>query len=334
MSNPTAAPDSNFCAETLVKLSNGITAYKLVAPINGADPKMTIVCLHGFNTSSWMWSDLAEIYTDELCGPGAQVLVFDFYGHGRSPWTGVVQCTLNILVSQTLELLDILNFKEPVSVVGHCMGGAVAVGFAAKYPDRCSSLCIFGSLGLYSNRSLSDRMLKIPCIGDLLMLQRKPKLVFEQEKEFFNILEDTDHRMLINRQMAMVNWQLNNTPGYLSAVLSRYRSFPVQGMGELYDLVGRHPNRPVLIIWGDHDAITPFDRVRGELEESFPNGTITLMENCGHNALFEQFYQFATYTVDFHTDLLDLSKGRSVSLRVADRNYSKNMNEYSKPANK
>ena len=228
MANISASPDSNFCADMNIKLPSGLTTYKLIAPISG-DPKMTIVCLHGFNTSSWMWSDIAEIYTDELCGPGAQVLVFDFYGHGRSPWTGVLQCTLNVLVTQTIELLDALYFKDPVSIVGHCMGGAVAIGFAAKYPDRCSSLCIFGSMGLYTRRSIFDRMLKIPCIGDLMMLNRKSTLPGKQEKEFYNLNADSDHRMLINKQIAMVKWQLTNTPGYLSAVLSRHRSFPVSG---------------------------------------------------------------------------------------------------------
>eukprot|EP01041_Mallomonas_annulata_P001148 gene1148-2217_t len=321
------SPDSNFCAETLVKLSHGITAYRMVAPesaqMHGFEPRMTIVCLHGFGTSSWMWGDLAEIYTDEHCGPGAQVLVFDFYGHGRSPWTGV-PCTLNILVSQIFDLLNHLNITEPVSFVGHCMGGAVAIGFAAKYPDRCASICIFGSLGLHSNRSFSDKLFRVPCIGEIHMIRRKPHLAKQQELEFHDLSRDTSHRILIDRQMAMVNWQLHNTPGYLGAVLSRFRCFPVKGMGELYDLVGRHP-RPVLVLWGDNDRICPFDSVIGELELSFPEGTITRMENCGHNPLFEKFYEFATLTVDFHTDLFDTSKGKSVSLRVADRNYSRNL---------
>lgn len=95
------------------------------------------------------------------------------------------------------------------------------------------------------------------------------------------------------------------------------------GMGELYDLVGRY-SRPVLVIWGENDVICPFEHVREDLETSFPEGTITRFEKCGHNPLFEKFYDFATLTTDFHLDLLDTAKGKSVSLRVADRNYKRN----------
>ena len=65
-------PDSNFCATSLISLTHGITAYKLINPNDNINPKLTIVCLHGFYTSSWMWGDIAEIFTDEECGPAAQ----------------------------------------------------------------------------------------------------------------------------------------------------------------------------------------------------------------------------------------------------------------------
>ena len=46
-----------------------------------------------------------DLLCDSEMGPQARTLVFDFYGHGRSPWTGV-PITLDVLVTQTKELLD------------------------------------------------------------------------------------------------------------------------------------------------------------------------------------------------------------------------------------
>ena len=48
-------------------------------------------------------------------------------------------------------------------------------------------------------------------------------------------------------QIAMVQYQLQSTPGYLGALLSAYREFPFR-LEELMAVVGLH-SRPVLIVW-------------------------------------------------------------------------------------
>ena len=352
-----------FWAKSIVKLTNGITAYRLVQP-NGpqsrdfSDSPMTIVCLHGMNDSSWIWADLVEVLSDSECGPGAQVLIFDFYGRGNSPWCGV-PCTLNTMVTQLLELLDFLRIMEPVSFIGHCMGGAVAVGFAAKYPERTASLCLLSTLGVRINQSLSDRMLKLRfcCLGEYIMLRRKKQLPKLVERGYHNKDKDAEHREVIDKQIRMVEWQIKNTPGYVGALLSTYRTFPLKGtvllfmrsivmmfifnaavylvylvyltagMHELFDLVGKHA-RPVLVICGDNDVICPFDRVIDELTGSFPRATITRLDKCGHNPMVEKFFDVATLVVDFHLDMKDPElKKKSISLRVADRNYLRGVEE-------
>ena len=105
----TDAPDLDFHADCFIKLSQGITAYRLIEPSSATDENAeflpVVVCLHGFYDSSFVWADAADLLCDCEQGPNARVLVFDFYGRGRSPWTGV-QCSLDVLVTQTKELLD------------------------------------------------------------------------------------------------------------------------------------------------------------------------------------------------------------------------------------
>ena len=104
-----AAPDEDFHADCLVQLTKGITAYRFVEPSTVsddlADEIPVIVCLHGLTNSSCMWGDVVDLLSESEQGPQARVLVFDFYGRGRSPWNGV-PITLDVLVTQTKELLD------------------------------------------------------------------------------------------------------------------------------------------------------------------------------------------------------------------------------------
>jgi hypothetical protein len=103
------APDIDFCANTLVKLTHGVTAYRLIEPSTAVDEDAhlipLVVCLHDLTSCSYMWGDVADLLADCEQGPQARVLVLDFYGRGRSPWTGV-QCTLDVLVMQVKELLE------------------------------------------------------------------------------------------------------------------------------------------------------------------------------------------------------------------------------------
>ena len=100
------APDEDFFSDTIVKLTNGFTAYRLLEPVKPAstDPPL-IVLLHGMHNSSFMWADVAELLADFDQGPLANVLIYDIFGHGRSPWTGK-NLSLDVLVTQLKELLE------------------------------------------------------------------------------------------------------------------------------------------------------------------------------------------------------------------------------------
>lgn len=114
-------PDSDFCADSLIKLTHGDTAFKIIQPrpqIRARENKPVIVCLHGMYSSSFMWADIADLLADFDQGPNSRVLVFDFYGHGRSKWDGV-KLTLDVLVTQTKELMDCKQYK--LSSISQCI---------------------------------------------------------------------------------------------------------------------------------------------------------------------------------------------------------------------
>jgi pimeloyl-ACP methyl ester carboxylesterase len=263
-----------------------------------------IVCLHGMTNSSYMWADIADLLTDFEQGPQARVLVFDFYGRGRSPWTGV-NITLDTLVTQTKELLDFLGLvKKPAAFIGYDLGGSVAAGFAAKYPNLCASLSLIDCLGIKYKTPTNEKLLNRKYIGEYVMSQQKTKLPAQQENEFFDKDSVSTHRYLIDKQIAMVKWQIKNTPGYLGAILSTYRFFPLRGMEELYTAIGRHP-RKAMIMWGDHDTVCPYRKCVKLMEESFPRATIVDVLDCGHNCCFEKFEDVVRELLSFNKEVFE-----------------------------
>lgn len=100
------APDEDFHCDNIIRLPHGYTAYRIIEPSRPAcSPPPVIVLLHGMYSSSYIWADLSELLAEFDQGPRARVLVYDFYGRGRSPWTGV-PLSLDMYVTQLKELLD------------------------------------------------------------------------------------------------------------------------------------------------------------------------------------------------------------------------------------
>ena len=194
-----------------------------------------------------------------------------------------------------------------MSIIGYDMGGAVATGFAAKFPMLCASLVLISPIGVIYNRLRNEALLQKKYIGEYMVLNGKNTMLNSQEKDFFTTEpdlpnEDVPHRKMMNFQTAMVQWQINNTPGYLGAILSTYRVFPLRGMDELFTAVGRHP-RPVMILWGDHDVVCPYKKSVRKMEVSFPYSCIVDIKDCGHNCVFQKFDEVVTELLSFHKEI-------------------------------
>jgi pimeloyl-ACP methyl ester carboxylesterase len=131
------------------------------------------------------------------------------------------------------------------------------------------------------------------------MMYRRSSMAQSQEEMFFDLSPNSEHRLLINKQMSMVTWQLRHTPGYTGAILSTFRAFPLSGMSDLFAVSGRR-DRPVEIIWGDNDNMFPFSKAEPVLSRSFPEAEIRLIPSCGHNPIFEKFDEVADSLVLFY----------------------------------
>src|SRR5260221_7691210 len=91
----------------------------------GEGPPLLLV--HGFGGAAWNFSELGPLL------PGRRLIIPDLPGHGAS--SPLPAPTLAGFADVVAEILD-----EPMDVLGHSMGGVVALRLAARHPMLARSL--------------------------------------------------------------------------------------------------------------------------------------------------------------------------------------------------
>jgi len=100
----------------------------------------TILCIHGLTANCRCWDVIAP-----AIAPTHRVVTLDLRGRGLSdkPATGY---------SETHHLSDILAVMDDLDIersflLGHSLGGYIAMGFAARHPDRVEGLILMDAGG-------------------------------------------------------------------------------------------------------------------------------------------------------------------------------------------
>lgn len=103
----------------------------------------TVLLLHGKNFSWLYWQKTM----DALLSKGYDVLAPDQVGFGQSSMPQQYQFSFHQLAYNTHLLADSLGIKNPV-VLGHSIGGMLAVRYALLYPNECIQLILEDPIGL------------------------------------------------------------------------------------------------------------------------------------------------------------------------------------------
>ncbi len=111
----------------------------------------TIMLLHGKNFCGAYWAQTAT----DLSNKGYRVIIPDQIGFGKSSKPEHFQFTFQQLALNTKTLLDTLGISK-LAVLGHSMGGMLAVRFALMYPRITEKLILENPIGL------EDWKLKVP----------------------------------------------------------------------------------------------------------------------------------------------------------------------------
>ena len=120
-------------------------AYMDAAPANPNG--QTVILFHGKNFNGYYWKDVAA----SLTKAGFRVVIPDQIGWGKSDKPNI-HYSFHLLALNSKKLLDALGVKNAI-VIGHSIGGMLAVRFTLMYPDTVSKLILENPLGLEDYRT-------------------------------------------------------------------------------------------------------------------------------------------------------------------------------------
>lgn len=279
--------DDNARSQTsgnFMRTPSGVTHYQQYG--KGGSP--LTVLIHGFSVPYFIWNPTF----DALRHAGLRVMRYDLFGRGFSDRPDK-RYDSDLFVTQLTELLDALGESAPVNIVGLSMGGAIAVGFTDRYPERVAKLVLMDPAGTPFKMPATYRLLRTPFIGEWLMDRYAERYIIS------GLADDFFMRMDITDFVAQYRVQMKYA-GFRRALLSTLRHGPLGSMWEAYQRVGQHA-RPALLIWGEKDRTVPFER-HTQVLEAMPNIRFVSVPDSGHVPHLERPDVVNPLLIDFLKD--------------------------------
>lgn len=232
-----------------------------------------VVLLHPVGLSSEFWPGVVEPLAERFT-----VIAVDLGGHGRSPDVA----RPGRFADRLAEVVELVEPRAPVALVGASFGGMLAMHVAATRPDLVSALV------------LSAAPPAIPEEGRAPVLERGRTA---EAGGMEAVLQDT-----------LTRWF---TPGFqddplVARVAERLRANAPSNWAGTWEAVSEHDaldrlgdiRCPTLVIAGEADAATPLAAKR-RLAEGIPGATLEIIEGAPHMIHLERPGEFVALVDGF-----------------------------------
>jgi len=225
----------------------------------------TLVLLHGLCENTEIWnhtiSELSEKYS---------ILSFDLPGFGKSNINTFV--SINEMAKLIQNEINALQIKNPI-LIGHSMGGYVALAYAHLFAEEISGLILFHSTAYNDDDDKKIRRKKqiqsIVKYGKVPFLKNLYLGLFAEEfnnetakQKIWHLLNHAPENGIINALEAMIKRD-DHTKTIQNSIF------------------------PILILAGGKDKIIPLDTQK-ELEKLSKNCKLVTLEKSGHMGMVEE----------------------------------------------
>jgi pimeloyl-ACP methyl ester carboxylesterase len=251
-----------------------------------------LVLIHGITSSSQTWRSvlpaLAEHYT---------VIAPDLLGHGRSAKPRG-DYSLGSYASGIRDLLLALGHPR-ATVVGHSLGGGIAMQLAYQFPERVERLALVSSGGLGREVNVLLRAATLPGADFVLPLMWRPGLR-DAAGALAGLLRRVGWKPSPNVQGMAEGFASLADDDARRAFLHTARSI-IEPSGQRVSATDRlylAEEMPTLIVWGDRDPMVPYAHGVAA-HEAMPHSRLEIFEDAGHFPFNDDPLRFVAVLRDF-----------------------------------
>ena len=250
-----------------------IHSHELSYVDSGSGP--VVLFIHGILGSQRQWAHLVDEMDDDH-----RVLLPDLFGHGDSA-KPMGDYSLGAHAAAMRDLLDHLRI-ERVTLVGHSLGGGIAMQFFYLFPERVDRLVLVASGGLGREVNVVLRSATLPGAAQVLSVLASAPVLSRAEA--------------LGRGAARVGWRPGADIGAMwrgfrslgdresrRAFLATTRAvidFGGQSISAHDHLEGSLPV-PTLIVWGSRDRMIPPSHALS-VQRALPDCRVVMFEGAGH----------------------------------------------------
>lgn len=246
----------------------------------------TILLIHGFIVTHAEWDDVIDELAERF-----HVIAPDLPGFGDSskPSPSKYAYSIEAFAESMADLVAAFGVGR-VHVVGHSMGGAVALTLAAQHPELVQRLVVVDPLSYAVPMSFRAKLPFYPVIGPFIFKQLYGRTMF---RSYFRD-EVFPRGAPINLPRIDSFYDKFNSPAARESAYATLRA--VLDTRTLVARLGR-VRAPTLVVWGRDDKLFPCANA-SRLARELTDARLEVME-CGHSPAEERPEQFLSIVTEF-----------------------------------
>jgi pimeloyl-ACP methyl ester carboxylesterase len=272
------------------------------------DPKEeTFVFVHGVRDQGRSWEPFIAAMINRGF-PLKHAVAIDLRGHGDSEWPNTSRGYQHEdFLTDLAGLLRHLD-KEPLTIIGHSLGGSMALLYAGAFPEKMKRLVLFESLGPFARSD--DEVPEI--IAERLKGRNYIEIPFPYAslEAAAKALQKRYPQIPDNAAVQMARYGTRIKGGsyrWKHDPILRYRTTTALSEGQIEAFI-RRLKCPILFVYGTESDF--MKSVRGPRVKLFPNAKIVPLEGAGHHIPHEKPEELAEVVVPF---LLDGNTGGRIA---------------------
>lgn len=256
------------------------------------DSGPVVLLVHGITGSSQHWAPVVDLLASDFT-----VIAPDLLGHGESAKPRG-DYSLGAYASGLRDLLALLG-HEKATVVGHSLGGGVAMQFAYQFPERCERLVLVDSGGL--GREVHPLLRAAALPGADIVL---PLIAANWSLSAGQAVGSALGRLGLRAgsdlaEMARGYGSLADREAR-AAFLHTLRAVIEPG-GQRVSAIDRlylAEEMPSLIVWGKRDPLIPVSHAQNA-HDAMPGSLLEIFEDSGHFPQLDDPIRFAALLAEF-----------------------------------